>query len=197
MRDVVVTRVQARPPRRSRSLEERIYVRFPSAFRLLSRVSGRLRPHSRLRRTLFRRSFISGWAAYIRGDLKLMLVRYAPDVEFNPGQQTIGLGGKFYGHEGVIRGLRDLAEGWSSWNIEPAYLVDLGDQVITLGFLRARARASGLELEGEFAQQLTVRDGLIEREQSWSTWEEALRAAGLDQDQIALPPIEQTGGSTA
>jgi hypothetical protein len=117
-----------------------------------------------------------------------MLVRYATDVEFefNPGQQTLGLGGKFHGHEGVIRGLSDLAEGWSSWKIEPAYLVDLGDELITLGFLHAQARASGLELEGEFAQLLTLRDGLVGHEQGWSTWEEALRAAGLDPDEIRL-----------
>lgn len=189
MRDVVVTRVQySGPPKRSRTMEERVYARFPSLFRRLARISSRLSRRSRLRRALLHRSFISGWAAYVRGDLKLMLVRYAPDVEFEfaPGQQTLGLGGTFHGHEGIVRGLRDLAEGWLSWRLEPAYLLDLGDQLITLGFVRARARASGVELESEFAQLLTVRDGLVAREQGWSTWDEAMRAAALDPDEIAL-----------
>jgi hypothetical protein len=34
---------------------------------------------------------------------------------------------------------------------------------------------------------LSLRDGLVAREQGWSRWDEAMRAAELDPDEIALP----------
>jgi ketosteroid isomerase-like protein len=52
--------------------------------------------------------------------------------------------------------------------------------------LRAQARASGVPLEQEFAQVATVRDGLVARDQTFFSWQEALGAAGVDPDTIAL-----------
>jgi hypothetical protein len=118
-----------------------------------------------------------------------MLVRYAPDVEFefDPGQQTLGLGGKFRGREEMMDGLTKWLEAWDSWEVEPACIVDLGDRVLALGI--AHARASGVELEEEFAQIVTLREGLVAHDgpSGLIRWNDALRAAGLDPDVIALP----------
>jgi ketosteroid isomerase-like protein len=191
MRDVVVTRVQySGPPRRSRNLEERLMVRFPGAYRALAAMSQRLlSPRSRMRRALLRRALVSGWAAFYRRDFELMLVRYGPDVEyeFNPGLQTLGLGGTFRGHEGMVEALDKLAEAWESMELVPAYILDLGGHVLLLGFNRSRARASEVRLEAEFAQLVTVREGLAVHDQAFFSWEEGLLAAGLDPDAIALP----------
>jgi SnoaL-like domain len=89
-------------------------VRSPGLYKRWAALAlGLLSPGSRLRRASARRAFISGWAAFNRRDFELMLVRYAPDVEFefNPGQQALDLGGIFHGHEGLLDGLRQLAEG--------------------------------------------------------------------------------------
>lgn len=163
-------------------------VRFPTLYQRLSALLLRLlSPGSRLRRAILRRTFISGWAAFNRRDFKLMLVRYAPDVEFefDPGQQELDLGGIFRGHEGILDGLGQLAEGLDM-RFEPAYILDLGDRMLGLGFYRAHARASGVQLGGEVAQLVTPRNGLVARDQSWYGWEEGLRAAGLDPDALAL-----------
>jgi ketosteroid isomerase-like protein len=174
-------------------------VRFPSLYRRLAAFLWRLlRPRSPLRRALLRRALVSGWAAFNRRDYKLMLVRYAPDVEFefDPGQQTVGLGGIFRGHEGIVDGLGQLAEALDM-RFEPAYILDLGDRGLALGFFRAQARASGVPLEGEIAQLITPREGLIARDQSWYAWEEGLRAAGLDPEAIALSSRRKAGQVTS
>ena len=197
MQNVVVTRVEeSGPPRRSRNFEERLLVRFPSLYRRpAALVQRRLSPHSRLRRTLLRRTYLSSWAAHYRWDFELILIRYAPDViyEFDPGMQTLGLGGTYRGHEGMLEVLGKVAEAWESWELELAYLLDLGDRVLSLGFNRSLARGSGVRLEEEYAQLVTGRDGLVAHHQAFFSWEEALRAAGLDSDAIALPARGKTG----
>jgi ketosteroid isomerase-like protein len=197
MADVVVTRVQrSGPPRRKRDVVERLMVRFPSGYRRLAAgLFPRLGLRSRLRRDLLRRAMISGWDAFYRQDFELILVRFSPDVEyrFNPGLQTLGLGGVFRGHEGMREAFGKLTEAWESWELDPAYILDLGERVVFLGFNRSRARGSGVTLEQEFAQLVTLRDGLTTNYQNFFLWEEALRAAGLDPDAIALPTRGKTG----
>jgi ketosteroid isomerase-like protein len=189
MPNVVITRVQrSGPPRRSRNLEERIVVRFPFVLRRLALVISRLNPRSRLRRLFLRRGFRSGWASFERRDFELYLHFVTPDAEFEfpSSMQTLGLAGSFRGHEGRTEALNKIFEVWGS-ELEPAYMVDLGDRVLNLGFWHTQARASGVPLEQEFAQLSTLRDGLVFRDQIFFSWEEGLRAAGLEPDVIALP----------
>jgi ketosteroid isomerase-like protein len=170
-------------------------VRFPSLFRRSAAlVQRRLSPRSRLKRALLRRGLVSGWAAHNRRDFKLMLVRYAPDVEFELARsiQPLGLGGIYHGHASVVEALGKMAEAWDYTELEPAYVLDLGDRVLNLGFMRSHARASGVPLEQEFSQLITPREGLVSHDQSFFSWEEGLRAAGLDPDAIALPPRKKT-----
>jgi hypothetical protein len=191
MRDVVVTRVRHDgPPRRSRNLEERLMVRFPSLYRHQAAFLLRLlSPRSRLRRAFLRRVAVSGYAAFSRRDFKLQLVGYAPDVEIEtfPGLQTLDLGGTIRGHASWLEAVGKLAEAWNLWELQPAYILDLGDRFVSLGSFRIRARASGVPLEQEFAQVITAPEGLVTHEQVFFSWEEGLRAAGLDPDAIALP----------
>ena len=189
MPDVVITEVgYSGPPRRSRNLEERFLVRFPSLYRRLALIFSRLSPRSRLRRLLLRRGLLSGWGAFNRRDFKLRRLFYAPDVEtdlaFDP--QDLGLSAMRRGLAETEQALSEFDQIWGSWELEPAYILDLGDRVLNLGFQHARGQASGVPLDGEFAQLNTLREGLVMREQAWFRWEEGLRAAGLDPDAIAL-----------
>src|SRR5512132_4142567 len=110
MSDVVVTPVATHgPPRHSRTLDERLMVRFPTTYQRLAVLVNRLSPGSRLRRGLLRRASISGWAAFNRQDFELMLISYAPDVEFHcsPGLRSLGLDGTYRGHEAMLAGMRE------------------------------------------------------------------------------------------
>jgi ketosteroid isomerase-like protein len=190
MRNVVATPVKHRGPKRSRNLEERLIVRFPSLYRRQSALSLRLlSPRSRLRRALVRRAVVSGWDATSRQDFELMLVRYAPTVELEPDPdfEALGIGGKSRGHEGVLKMIRAFQEEWRQWELLPAMVYDLGDRVLSLGTFRLSGTASGLELERQLAQLVTLRGGLVVRDQYWLAWDEGLGAAGLEPDAIALP----------
>lgn len=166
-------------------------VRLPGLYhRFAALVQRRLAPRSRLRRALLRRHILSGWCAYNRRDFELMLVRYASQVEFDfpPGQQTLGLSGTFRGREAMVAGLREQIEGWGSAELELAYVLDLGDRALALGFLHVRGRASGVRLRQELGQLVTAGpEGLTVRDQAWFSWEEALRAAELDPGALVLP----------
>jgi len=144
---------------------------------------------------MLRREVLSGWAAFSRRDWELMLVRYAPDVmfEFALGQQTLGPDGTFRGHAGMVAGLSQLEEAWDSIGLDPAATVDLGERVVNLGFVRRHARSSGVELNAEYAQLITLRDGLVSENRTWFSWDEGLRAAGLDPDAIPLPERGKAG----
>jgi ketosteroid isomerase-like protein len=198
MQDVVVTRVNhSGPPRRSRNLEERLMVRFPGAWRALTALGQRtFSLRSRLRRALLRRNVVSGWDAASRRDFELMLVRYAPDVEleFDPEFEPLGMGGTFRGQEGLLKMYQAFAgDAWERWDVTPAMVLDLGDRVVVLGVFRMPGTASGLQFEREWAQLMTVRDGLVVRDQGFFGWDKGLRAAGLDPDAIALPSREKVG----
>ena len=200
-KDVVITLVKrGGPPRRSRNFEERLMVRFPSLYRRFAALVLGLSPRSRLRRAVLRRAAVSGWAAFARRDFELMLVRIAPDVEveFQPGLQTLDFAGTYHGHAGLVEGLSKLFEVLDALKAEPGYILDLGNRILNLVVIRTRARASGVLLEQKVAQLLTAREGLVAREQSFFSWEEGMRAAGLDPNAIALPSREkaaQTAGS--
>jgi hypothetical protein len=182
----VVTAVDAaRAQRRSRNLEERLIGRFPWIYQAFAAALWRLLPpRSRLRRALLRRQMVSGYAAGNRRDYELMLVRYAPDleVEFDPELATLGLGGTFHGHQGLLRVMETFGEAWEDWQLLPSLIVDLGDRAIGLARFHLPGTASGVELEREFAQLVTPRRGLIADEREFLSWEAGLRAAGLDPD---------------
>jgi ketosteroid isomerase-like protein len=191
MQDVVVTPVwHSGPPRRSRNLEERLIVRFPSLYRHpAALVFSLLSPRSRLRRALLRRAVVSGWAAASRRDFELVFVRYAPDVEveFDPDFEALGLGGTFRGPEGFLKLFQALRDAWDRWEVLPTIVLDLGDQALVLGTIRLPGTVSGLELEPEFAQLMVLSGGLVAREQAFLAWDKGLRAAGLDPDASVLP----------
>ena len=184
MGDFVVTRVRRTgPPRRSRTFDERLIARFPSLYRRGAAVFfGRLSPRNRLRRMLLRRGVLSGWASFDRRDYELNLVFFAPDVEFEfpAALHALGLSDEFRGHAGRIEALEKIYEVWDVSDLEPTYILDLGNRFLNLGVWRAHARASGVPLEQEFAQLITVQDGLVTRDQNFFSWEDGLRAAGLD-----------------
>jgi hypothetical protein len=193
MPGVVVTRVSKAAQRRSRNLEERIYVRFPVVVRRLAAFVFRLSPRSRLRRVLLRRAFVSGWASFQRRDFELNCVFFAPDAvfEFPSGMQTLGLSGSYRGYAGRIEANNKLYEVWGS-ELEPAYMLDLGERLLNLGLWHTQARASGIPLDQELAQLVTLRDGLVVRDRTFLSWDEGLQAAGLDPDAITLPKRTET-----
>ena len=170
----------ARLPTR-RTLDERFVVRWPGAWAALSRALNRLPPRSRLRRALLRQSALSGWGAWVRGDLDLCLVRFAPDYHYDPPREWLiaGMPSVYCGHAGLRQWAADLHEAWEFLDHTPLELVDAGDAIAFLCQIRLRARTSGIELESRLGQVFWIERGLIVRESDFGDWDEALRAVGL------------------
>ena len=190
MASIVVTAVERGGGGRPRTLDERLMVRFPGAYRVLTALLLRtLDPRSRPRRALLRRHLASAYAAASRRDFELMLVRYSPEVEveFEPDLEALGISGTFHGHEGLLQVIEAFGEAWEQWELLPSAVVDLGDHVLGLGHFRLPGTASGIEFEREFAHVITVRRGLVRYEREFLSWEKGLRAAGLDPTLLALP----------
>jgi ketosteroid isomerase-like protein len=196
MPDVVVTRVRWAGPR-PRNLQERLMVRFPSLFRRLAPRLFRLDPRSRLKRILLRRAVDSGWTSFDRRDFELNFLYFAPETEFEfpPEMQALGMPASFRGHEGRIEAMNKIFEVWGS-ELEPLYVLDLGDRLLSLGLWHTRGRASGVPLDENLAQLVTLRDGLVVRDQTFWSWEEGLRAAGLEPDAIRFPVRAKTTQTT-
>jgi hypothetical protein len=187
--EVVVTQVRYRGPRRSRNLEERLMVRFPSLTRRVAAlVFRRLSPRSRLRRVLLRRGVISGWSSFDRRDVELNLVFFDRNLDFElpSGMDTLGLDDA-RGHAGRIAALEKIMEVWGVTEFEPVYVLDLGERVLFLGFFHAQGSGSGVALHQEVGQLATFRGGLVTRDQTFFSWEEGFQAAGLDSGAIDLP----------
>jgi ketosteroid isomerase-like protein len=184
MEPPVVTRVVFDGPAPAeRGLADRLAVRFPRLARLFLSVGIRFTtPRSRVRRDGLRRVLRSGWAAAPRKDWELMFVRYSRDVVWEIPEEfrTLGFADTYRGHEGLVEGLERFSEAFESWEIRPDRALDLGDRVLALGSFRGRARASGVEWEQEFSQLVTLANGLVVRDRFFYSWEQGLRAAGLD-----------------
>ena len=104
-----------------------------------------------------RRSALSGWGAWVRGDLDLCLVRFSPDFHYDapPEWLTAGMPSVYRGHAGLREWSADLREAWEWIDHTPLEVVDAGDVIAFLcksgcapvpaesSSTRASARSSG------------------------------------------------------
>jgi ketosteroid isomerase-like protein len=118
--------------------------------------------------------------AWNRGDVDAWVEASHPDIEwFSEVLRRIE------GPETVYRGQAGLRRYWAEWHavweltIEIAEMRDLGDTVLTLGQIRTRGEASGVDLDQEVAYVHEFEDGLARRVRSYFDRQEALAAVGL------------------
>jgi ketosteroid isomerase-like protein len=83
------------------------------------------------------------------------------------------------GHAGFREWAADMREAWERIDALPEEIVDAGNPVVVLGHFRLRARGSGIELDTPVGAVFWVERGLTVRQQNFTDWDEALRAAGI------------------
>ena len=121
-----------------------------------------------------------GFEAYNRGDMDTLLSLVHPDFEYVTAGLFPGLRPVYRGHAGFRDLWRDFRETWDSLQVEIDEIRDIGDLVVARLTFRARSR-EGLEVDRQFGQIFTVKDGLGVRQHTYGTWDEALEAAGLSE----------------
>jgi ketosteroid isomerase-like protein len=180
-------RIQLLPGERSgqrRTLDERLYVRFPTLLpRLVSAVM-RMRTASHLRRAFLSRLIRRGWAASDRGDLELTLCGYDPNVEISFPESGAAafpdLRGTYRGHEGYRRVWRAMRDPWKV-EVRLKEVLDVGDALLFVAEVSGRGRGSGVPIGGPLIGLFSFHAGRVIRERYFNTREEALEAAGLSE----------------
>ena len=167
--------------RSSRTLDQRLALRFPWLAATYGRLIGRLAPHSRLRQALLWRAVRLSGEAFNRGDVAAFLLNRHPDCEWYPPRDFVEAG--FF--QPCYRGPGGFREYVSAWSdvvghvrVEPVEVIDLGRSIVVLAELRGSAQASGVPLTREYATVSTL-GGRTIREQQYLRHAEALDAVGL------------------
>jgi ketosteroid isomerase-like protein len=167
----------------SRTLSQRILLRFPKLGHASFRLIASRPPGSRLRQATLSRAFRDSLEAYNRRDMDVLGIAYHPEFEYHPARKFVEAGmlePSYRGLEGHKRYVATTAEVFASEvYMKPTELIDAGDRMAVLADVPMRAQASGIELTEKFALVSTIRDGLIWRIDEYYDMDEALAAVGL------------------
>jgi hypothetical protein len=169
----------------SRTLDQRLALRIPRLAHMFARLIGRRPPSSRLRQATVWRGARLSVEAYNRRDLDAYLLGFHRDCEFYPPREFVEAGFAEPCYRGPA-GLREYVSIWfevfgADLRVEPVELIDVGDRLVSLADLPARAQASGVPLSGQLAVVSTLKDGRSIREQHHFDHAEALEAVGLQE----------------
>jgi ketosteroid isomerase-like protein len=167
----------------SRTLDQRLAIRFPRLLAAGTRLIGRLPPRSRVRQAVLWRNTRLAVEAYNRRDLDVVAAAYQPDLEYYPYREFVEAGLAepcYYGPSGYRAYITATYDVWGTEvRLEPTELIDLGDRVVLLADMPMRAQASGISLAQTYAGVSTLKDGRVIRQQDFLDHAEALEAVGL------------------
>jgi ketosteroid isomerase-like protein len=181
--DVVAYKVNHRA-RRRRTLDERLAMLAPGLFRRGAVLMRRLlSPSARLRRALTARTMCSQYEAINRGDFELAELFSAPNVEYvweYVRGLPMDLHDVYRGREGLRQNAQTWEEAWDDHRSEVIELIDTrGDRIAAVIRVRGRGKKSGLELDLELTEVMTLRHGLLERLVAYMDRSQALAELGI------------------
>jgi ketosteroid isomerase-like protein len=120
--------------------------------------------------------------AWNRGDRPGAEAYVDPDWEWRTAQKFPGVDAVYRGKEGFRRFWSSFREPWESIRIDLERLEDLGDgRVLALMTFYGKGRGSGVDVTTEYANVVTIRDGLWVYAVGYSDWHSAFEAAGLQE----------------
>jgi ketosteroid isomerase-like protein len=85
----------------------------------------------------------------------------------------------YEGPEGTREFLTDWVSAWEDWRLEVRELIDAGGDVVAILHQSGRSKTTGLEVDMDFAQVWTIKDGKQTRMRMYADPDEALREVGL------------------
>jgi ketosteroid isomerase-like protein len=170
-------------PRRRRTLDEQLLVRFPPLARMLGLVWQALPVGSRLRRAILLRIAAQVSGAVVRRDFDSLLAVFDPEFEY----RVLDAGGLIAPDQvGTHRGHEGYREVWRMWleasadvKLEPEELIDLGDRLISMTRVSGHGSRSGVPINQLVGQVFTFERGLVVRQEDFPDCHQAFEAAGL------------------
>jgi ketosteroid isomerase-like protein len=119
------------------------------------------------------------YAAWNRGDLEWQLDHITPDFEFRTARLFPDTEGVYRGRDGFRQFWNTFREPWETLQVEVERIESIGDDRV-LALLRFRGRArDGIEVTLEYANLLTLQNGMATLNVGYADWQQALEAAGL------------------
>lgn len=178
--DVVRQPIALRASRRRR-LDERLVLRFPRIAYAVTSGVARLRPSSRIRRAIVRYVWRRVLEAGNRGDYEAAFAVLPPDYETHPPPELVGLGFEplYRGRDERLRLQLRWMDQLGEFQQEAKEVIDLGDRILLLGWMRGTGLGSGAEFESEVAYAVEFAGGRLSQEHFFRSHAEALEAAGL------------------
>jgi ketosteroid isomerase-like protein len=171
--------------RRHRTLDERIFVRFPMLLRAFASFWSRLPQHSRLRRLIVLRLAVQGASAANRRDFDVVLAGFDPEIELrihSGGMPVPDFVGDHHGHAGYREAWRKLLEAFDDLTWEPEELIDPGGNCLIIATRwSGHGAGSGVPVDQLLFQVYTLRRGLVIRQEDFTDRDKALAAAGLSE----------------
>ncbi|MEA2361380.1 MAG: uncharacterized protein QOD71_525 [Thermoleophilaceae bacterium] len=122
------------------------------------------------------------WNAWLRGDLDGVLANVAPDAVWDMTPFREWPERQYIGPEGVRLFLSEWLDIWDAFEagVEELRLAADG-RVVALAWQRGSGRRSGLAMDMDWGQVITVRDRMITKVESYDDSAKALKAVGLSE----------------
>jgi ketosteroid isomerase-like protein len=169
--------------RRRRSVDQRLFVRFPGLYRKVAPALTRLPPGSSLRRLLLTRLIQRVYAAANRRDFDVVLVGWDAGSEYRPSGDLMppDLEPVFHGRDGYLRLWRYWLDAIGDIRWDPEEILDFGDQVLVTTRQSGHGSGSGVSVSEPVFQLFTLRRGLVVRQEDFLDRSKALEAVGLSE----------------
>ncbi|MCE2613844.1 nuclear transport factor 2 family protein [Flavobacteriaceae bacterium D16] len=123
--------------------------------------------------------------AFAEGDVETVMAGFAEDIEWNEAENFIYSDGNPYvGGAAIGEGVfARLGSEWEYWNLENLQFLNVDtNMVLATGRYKALNKASGKELDAQFAHLWTLRDSLVSSFQQYTDTKQAAEAVVADME---------------
>jgi ketosteroid isomerase-like protein len=122
------------------------------------------------------------YAAANRRDFDSVLTGWDPGSEYHPSGDPLppDLETVFYGHDGYLQLWRYWLDAFEDIRWDPEEIFDFGDKFLVTTHQRGSGSGSGLAVSEPVFQLLTIRRGLVVRQEDFLDRSKALEAAARE-----------------
>jgi uncharacterized protein len=120
-----------------------------------------------------------GYEAFNHRDLEGLVTLFDPDATWIPSASAWGAGQVYHGHDGIARLFEELERDWQEFQSIPEEFREVGDFILTLGYVQATPKEGGHEIRSPTAWIWEMRDGKALRLQAYTDPGRALEALGV------------------
>jgi ketosteroid isomerase-like protein len=111
---------------------------------------------------------------------------FHPDVEYSRsasggGSTVVGLSATARGVEAMVKAGMEWLQTFDRLRVQAERFIEVGDSIVVFVRHTGNAKASGLPIDGEFADVMTLRGGRVIRFEQYRDRAEALESAGLSE----------------